>query len=214
MINPQLLHNLTGYVLLTVTALALSFQLAAFTKTIAKTRSRNSLAAGIVIILFGTLLFYVAFSGIWKVDARNLPLEESVKKMKEYMENTPGNVSEGTIKEDQNFSGAIVKSGVFQNLNYMSSGSASISEKDGKMFVVLGDDFYTPNGPDLVVYLTKNSGPTMRTDIGAGIELQELKSTRGMQVYEIPTPIDIEEYNSVTIHCRAFNVPWSYAKLE
>jgi hypothetical protein len=30
----------------------------------------------------------------------------------------------------------------------------------------------------------------------------------------VPAGIDITEYHSVTIHCRAFNVPWSYAPLR
>jgi hypothetical protein len=44
-----------------------------------------------------------------------------------------------------------------------------------------------------------------------GIELGELKSIKGKQVYEIPKGTQLSEYNSVTIQCRAFNVPWSYA---
>ncbi len=148
------------------------------------------------------------------IDVRELPLEQSVEKMKEEMKTTPGDVSEEIVQEDQGFIGSAVKSGVFENLNYMSSGSASIVEKSGKYFLVLGDDFSTPNGPDLVVYLTKNSGPSTREDIVSGIQLEKLKSIKGMQVYELPEGININDYNSVTIHCRAFNVPWSYVPLK
>jgi len=84
---------------------------------------------------------------------------------------------------------------------------------DGKIFVVFNESFSTPNGPDLVVYLTKNSSATSRDDISKGVELGELKSITGKQVYEVSTNLNIKEYNSVSIHCKAFNVPWSYAPL-
>ncbi len=142
-------------------------------------------------------------------------LQQAVQDMTDFMRDNPDRLTDtGPAEEDQGFSGQAVKKGTFENLNYMSSGSAEIQTVDGKHFVVFGDDFSTPAGPDLVVYLTKNLGPTERADIQAGIELGELKSTAGKQVFEIPQGIDISEYFSVTIHCRAFNVPWSYAPLK
>ena len=113
-----------------------------------------------------------------------------------------------------NVSGSLMKSGSFNQINYMTSGSVTIEQKDGKFFIVFGDNFSTPNGPDLVVYLTKNSSKTTRDDIVKGEVLGELKSIIGKQTYEIPSNINIEEYKSVSIQCRAFNVPWSFAPLE
>jgi len=148
-----------------------------------------------------------------KVDPKELPLEESIEEMKEFMADNPGDIPETLVAEDQGFAAEIVKEGAFVNINYMNSGSAAIEQKDGSYFLVLGDDFDTPNGPDLVLYLTKNSDPTTRSDISQGIEIGKLKSTTGMQVYELGD-INLDEYNSVSIHCRAFNVPWSYAPLN
>ena len=162
--------------------------------------------------LFMVFIFFIN-ACVQQTDVRDLPLEQSMEKMKEFMQNNPGSVPETPVTVDQNFTGTVLKSGAFENLNYMSSGAVAIEEQNGKLFVVFGDDFTTPNGPDLVVYLTKNSAPSIRADVQNGIELQELKSTRGMQVYAIPENAAIDDYNSVTIHCRAFNVPWSYAPL-
>ncbi len=96
----------------------------------------------------------------------------------------------------------------------MTSGTATLEQKEGQSFIVFQDDFETPNGPDLVVYLTKNTAPTQRNDIRAGVQLGKLKSITGKQVYAIPPGIDVAEFNSVSIHCRAFNVPWSYARFQ
>lgn len=144
------------------------------------------------------------------------PMEVSVEKMKEFMaENPPDpDVAEAPIPEMQKFTAQIKASGAFQNINYMTAGEASIQEKDGKLFLVFGENFDTPNGPDLQVYLTKNSSPTERKDIPTGIALGKLKSIAGKQVYQLPDGANIADYHSVTIHCKAFNVPWSYAPLQ
>jgi hypothetical protein len=143
----------------------------------------------------------------------DVSLETAIKNMTEFMEENGGDAGVATtpLAEDQDFSGTMSRSGDFVNVNYMTSGSATLESKEGENFVVFSEDFSTPNGPDLVVYLGKNTAPTTRGDISAGIELAELKSTNGKQVYTIPQGVDITEYNSVNIHCRAFNVPWSYA---
>ncbi|MBI4895215.1 MAG: DM13 domain-containing protein [Candidatus Aenigmarchaeota archaeon] len=147
----------------------------------------------------------------------DIPMDKAVEMMKDMINNKPemmNTTNDNLVMEDQNFTAGVLKKGMFENLNYMTSGSVYIEEKAGKKYVVLQDDFSTPDGPDLVLYLTKNSDKTTRDDVKAGIELQKLKSTKGMQIYEIPVGIDLSQYNSVTIHCKAFNVPWSYAPLK
>lgn len=143
-----------------------------------------------------------------------LPLEEATKAMIEAMEKNGGDTPTATVAADQGFSGAVSRSGSFKALGYMTSGSATLETKDGSSFVVFGEDFSTPNGPDIVVYLTKNTGGTTRDDVKAGLVLEKLKSTAGKQVYSVPAGTDVSQYNSVSLHCRAFNVPWSYAPLN
>ena len=133
----------------------------------------------------------------------------------EFMSGNPDKLtSNETAAADQEFSASVLKIGSFKQLNYMTSGSVEIQKKDEKIFIVLGDDFSTPAGPDLVLYLTRNTDASTRADIREGLEIGSLKSTAGKQVYEIPAGTDISSYGSVTIHCRAFNVPWSYALLK
>jgi hypothetical protein len=230
-INPELLLNPAGYLLLFVTFLAIVLEVFAFIKTILKNKKAVPALIGIFIILIGGIGFYLAFENLSmrflpdiiqpsiqemaKIKPAVLPLEESMQKMMDFMENNPGSVSSSLVIADQEFLEEVVlKSGKFVNVNYMTSGSASLVEKDGKNFLMFGDDFSTPNGPDLVVYFTKNSAPTSRDDIVQGIELTKLKSIKGKQVYELPIGIDVSQFNSVSIHCRAFNVPWSFAPLN
>lgn len=147
---------------------------------------------------------------------QELPLEQAREMMVKEMERKGGDsgVGQAPPAEDRGFNATKTRAGSFEPLGYMTSGGASLEEKGGRHYVVFGDDFSTPNGPDLVVYLTKNSGKTSREDVKQGLQLAELKSVKGKQVYEIPAGTDASQYNSVTIHCRAFNVPWSYAPLN
>jgi len=222
-INPALLVNAAGYLLLVVTFLALAGQLYWFIRATAKYNfSTLGAKIGFLVILlylgFGYLVFVAP--SITK-QAQQAPvveesLEVAIEKMKELMEKEGGNkgVLTAPVQSDREFSGSTEKLGRFTNINYMTSGSATLQKKDNKFFVVFGENFSTPNGPNLVVYLTKNTTPTTREDIKAGIVLGELKSIVGKQVYEVPSGIDVKEFNSVSIHCRAFNVPWSYAVIK
>ena len=65
-INPDLLRNPAGYLLILATVVALLFQVVAFTKVVRKTRSKKAIITGIAIILIGIILFYIAFAGILK----------------------------------------------------------------------------------------------------------------------------------------------------
>ena len=221
LINPELLLNPTGYLLIGTTILALILQVSAFLKTIRGKGLGRSAAIGFSLMIVGASLFTTAygFRDVVAGDVEpnpNLPTSVAVTKMKEFMKQKGGNpeVAKAPIEADKNFVAAMMKMGIFERLNYMTSGAAMLENKGGKHFVVFGDDFTTPNGPDLVVYLTKNTGPSTRQDVRDGIQLAPLKSVMGKQVYEIPEGVDVNQFNSVTIHCRAFNVPWSYAPLR
>ncbi len=52
--------------LLVVTAVALLLQLAAFSRTVAKTKNKKDVIIGLLIILFGLVMFYLAYSGFFQ----------------------------------------------------------------------------------------------------------------------------------------------------
>lgn len=76
-------------------------------------------------------------------------------------------------------------------------------------------DFSVTNGPDLFVYLTKDSQPDSSDKVKAGFySLGKLKGNKGNQNYAIPTDVNLEEYKGVAIYCRAFSVLFSWASLK
>lgn len=220
-INPELLLNPAGYLLILVTVLALGFEIGAFLRTVRRKGMGKGAAYGFGLVILAGSLFTTAFAfreavvGDVEPNPR-LPVNIAVVRMKEFMTQKGGDpdVETTPIPADQGFAGATVKSGTFERLNYMTTGSVTVEQQGDMLFVVFGEDFSTPNGPELVVYLTRNVDPTTREDVQNGVQLAGLKSTTGKQVYEIPAGVDIDLFNSVTIHCRAFNVPWSYAVLR
>ncbi|MBI2427049.1 MAG: DM13 domain-containing protein [Candidatus Kerfeldbacteria bacterium] len=221
-INPQLLKNPPGYVLLTLIGLTVLGQLYWWIRLSAKRQFRTGgTVVGVLLILLVVVLGVLEYRHLnppapQLLTPREEPLEESVEKMKEFMQGggTDTTIATEPPVEDQAFAETVVKQGKFENLNYMTSGAVHLEEKDGAYMIVFQDSFTTPNGPDLQLYLTKNTEPTSREDIAAGVNIGKLKSTNGKQVYPIPDSVDISDIHSVTIHCKAFNVPWSYAVLQ
>lgn len=91
------------------------------------------------------------------------------------------------------------------------SGEATIYDLGEDGHTLRLEDFSVTNGPDLFVLLMKD--PEGRdTDLGY-VDLGGLKGNRGSQNYEIPSDVDLSEYNAVMIYCRAFHVVFSTAPL-
>lgn len=87
------------------------------------------------------------------------------------------------------------------------SGQAKIYLKSGKYILAL-ENFLTSNGPDLKVYLSKDRGPA------EFIKLDNLKSTNGNQLYEIPGVPDFIQYKYALIHCERYNHLFGSALLK
>lgn len=79
---------------------------------------------------------------------------------------------------------------------------------NGSKFEVRLADFMVNNGPALHVYLSKEAMPINFIDVG------ELKSTTGNQVYLVPNIPDFLSYKYISIHCVAYNHLFGYALLK
>lgn len=71
------------------------------------------------------------------------------------------------------------------------------------------ENFKSTNGPDLYVYLSKDS----RGISDGYIELGRLKGNIGNQNYRIPHDVNLDEYSHVLIWCKQFSVLFGYADL-
>lgn len=70
------------------------------------------------------------------------------------------------------------------------------------------EGFQVNNGPDLFVGFGKD-GKYVK-----GSEISKLKGTDGSQNYEIPSSVDLSQYDSVFVWCKAFSTPFIRADLS
>ncbi|MBC8078156.1 MAG: DM13 domain-containing protein [Chloroflexales bacterium] len=95
------------------------------------------------------------------------------------------------------------------------SGRATIYRIDGGQQLLRLEDFATTNGPDLFVVLSGSANPDADgVKAGAFLQLAALKGNQGNQNYELPADIDLSQYKSVVVWCRAFNIVFGYATLQ
>jgi Electron transfer DM13 len=118
----------------------------------------------------------------------------------------------GTAEDPQS---TVLATGCFHSIAHETSGVATIHQLgDGKRLVRF-TTFDTSNGPDVRVYLV--AAPDVKdseTVTQAGfVDLGAMKGNRGDQNYEVPTNIDLSQYQSVTIWCRRFGVNFATAPL-
>ncbi len=97
------------------------------------------------------------------------------------------------------------------NKQYKISGSWDIVQTDAGQFFVLGDNFKTKSGPDLKLFLIKNSIASVANKEALheeGTLIAALDKTEGAQRYLIPDNINLAEYKSLAIHCQQYSVVW------
>ena len=106
----------------------------------------------------------------------------------------------------------VLKMGNFQNAVHKVSGGAKLI-KNGEKHQVMLVDFKTDSGPDLHVYLVKNDmGDASKDD--SFLNLGKLASNSGTMNIDIPAGTNLDDYKSVSIWCKAFNVNFGSAKIN
>lgn len=102
---------------------------------------------------------------------------------------------------------------------YQVNGHWSIDTVDSQQYFLLGDDFSTNPGPDVKVYLTTlpidQIGPRDAVDQTEGVVfLGPLQAAKGAQRYPIPAEVDLADFKSIVLHCKAYSVVWGGIRLE
>lgn len=106
--------------------------------------------------------------------------------------------------------------GQFQDADsfHQGAGAATVYELPDGARVLRFEEFSVTNGPDLHVILSRHPDPAGQDDIGPDyIDLGSLKGNLGNQNYDIPTDVDLSEYQSIVIYCKPFHVVFSVATL-
>ncbi|MBI5929127.1 MAG: DM13 domain-containing protein [Chloroflexi bacterium] len=73
------------------------------------------------------------------------------------------------------------------------------------------------NGPDLYVYLSQSQNPLTIDQMNEGtlgaVEISIIKGNIGEQNYELPSDLDVTQYNSVVIYSKQYNLLYSVAPI-
>ena len=112
----------------------------------------------------------------------------------------------------------VLKRGMFRDADsfHKGEGSATLYELPDGSHVLRFEDFRVTNGPDLRVILASHPDPMSRGNVHSGeyVELGKLKGNIGNQNYPLPEGLSPDDYNSVIIYCKPFQVIFSVAPLS
>lgn len=118
----------------------------------------------------------------------------------------------------------VVAEGQWTTADYDVAGTWTIVEESGRLYVTLGDDFETKNGPDLHILLSPRpfaeltNGNAANGALVAGLLKTRdtslfLKKMKGAQRLALPEGTDLGAYRSIVIHCVEFSHLWAGADL-
>lgn len=107
------------------------------------------------------------------------------------------------------------RSGTFIEKEKSVSGSWTIHEKEGSLFLVLSEDFKAKNGPDLKLFLSPLAFETTtgKNALSGAILIDELEKTKGAQNYKLPAGLKLDQYKSLLLHCERYAVLWGGSDL-
>ena len=120
-------------------------------------------------------------------------------------ENTANLILDEKVDQSQSIEKA---KGSFSNGPHgMVSGLAKIYTKGSETQLAL-ENFSSSNGPNLMVYLSKEKDPINFVKLG------DLKATGGNQLYNIPQNIKFTDYTYALIYCKAHSKLWGFAQIN
>ena len=109
----------------------------------------------------------------------------------------------------------VTHAGDWTKKQYKIKGDWEIDTNAGQTIIRFNNKFKTKNGPDLKIFLSKNSikDVTGKNATEDAVMVAVLKSNKGSQEYVLPANINIEDYDSLLIHCEAYSVLWGGADI-
>ncbi len=112
----------------------------------------------------------------------------------------------------------IVSSGAFRDADalHKGSGDAGVYRLADGQHVVRLENLDVTNGPDLHLFFVRHPGPVESSDVTEDnyVDLGALKGNIGNQNYMVPAGLDVSDFGSVVVWCKAFGVLFSTAPLN
>jgi hypothetical protein len=95
-------------------------------------------------------------------------------------------------------------------------GDWRISERGGKKYIQLLDNFEAKEGPDVKIFLSKQDANSINgnnaTDDAVFISL--VNTFEGKSEYELPAGIDVKQFKSLVFHCEAYSKLWGTSPIH
>jgi hypothetical protein len=98
--------------------------------------------------------------------------------------------------------------------NHQGVGNAIIIQTQADEYSLHLENFEVTSGPGLHVILAKDDNPYNVATLGDYLDLGELQSTTGDQVYLIPNDVNLEKYGSVVVYCVPFQAIFAIAPIQ
>lgn len=112
--------------------------------------------------------------------------------------------------------GQPVARGEFNQIDALHRGAGfAVIARDGSGTPTLRfEQFSVTNGPDLYVYLARSASPRSSSEVvDGGLEVGRLKAPAGEFGYDLAADLNLGEYRSVVVYCKAFSTIFSVATL-
>ena len=115
----------------------------------------------------------------------------------------------------QNIFSQSLKKGKWDVQNKSIKGTWEVVAKEDGNYIVFSSDFKTKKAPDLELFIsTKKANVINKKKVTKeAVSISKLKSYKGSQSYKIPSNIKIENFSSIIIHCRDYNIFWGAGNL-
>lgn len=123
----------------------------------------------------------------------------------------------GEMSHPNSMNGGVNKEklGAFVAAEHPTQGKARIVNENGRRYVEFDKAFKSEQGPDLYVILYRTATlPKGGLKEQNYVTLGRLQKVAGTQRYAIPNNVNLANYRSVAVWCRAFNATFGYAPLQ
>lgn len=95
-------------------------------------------------------------------------------------------------------------------------GTWQIVETEEGRFLELDDDFKTRRAPDLKLFLSPRIDGDVTPDnaVAGSILISKLKKAKGAQRYALPADLDLDNFQTLILHCEQYTKLWGVSPLR